>query len=319
MKAAIETRRASPRSPPARARSTRSADEVRAPRADSARSANRLVADEFLRPRRRPSTSSRRRRRRSSTGTARLRRLGDRRSSRRRRSPECFARLTDAVRKGGTAVERRRHAVAPSIPSGSSSRAPWRRSPRMTALLLANLLERREGAALEGVSTSRRGTGCSASSLARAEPERPGDGASTGRTCWRSREEHARQRASRIASARSPAARSRCRSATGYDLVLLPNFLHHFDPPTLRAAAREGARRARARRPRRDRRVRPRRRPLGPARRGALLARHARRHAGAATRTRSPSTRACSSAPASTARRSTSCRRRPARVVIAGA
>jgi hypothetical protein len=42
---------------------------------------------------------------------------------------ECFERLTDAVRRGGTAVADEGLLGAPAIPCGSSSPAAWRRSP----------------------------------------------------------------------------------------------------------------------------------------------------------------------------------------------
>ena len=63
-----------------------------------------------------------------------------------------------------------------------------------------------------------------------------------------------------------------------YDVVLLTNFLHHFDVPDLRAAGGEGPRGPRAGRPRPHAGIHPRARPRHAARDGRLRADDARHH-----------------------------------------
>ena len=72
--------------------------------------------------------------------------------------------------------------------------------------------------------------------------------------------------------------RNRLRPRT-YDVVLLPNFLHHFDVTSVRVTAEKGVRCPETRRPGRDGRVHPQRRPRHPSRGRGVRAHDAHHHA----------------------------------------
>ena len=170
-----------------------------------------------------------------------------------------FARLTDAVRRGGTAVEGD-GSLAPEHPmwvefarahgaAGRHDRAAARQRPgaaRPDPRLGAR--HRRRPRAL------------------RHHPRAATPEARVVALDWpnvlavAARERGARRRA-RTASRRCPAAPSTSTSARDHALVLLTNFLHHFDPPTNERLLAPRARGAGARRPRGRRRVRARREP----------------------------------------------------------
>lgn len=142
---------------------------------------------------------------------------------------EGFARLTDAVRGGGTAVAGD-GTLAPEHPVWVEFARAMAPLARMSAMLLANLLEieRMPPASLLDVAA---GHGMYGITLARLSP-------STHVTAldWAPvltvATEHAQ------AAGIADRFHTRAGSALsvpwgeGYDLVLLPNFLHHFDPPT---------------------------------------------------------------------------------------
>ena len=140
---------------------------------------------------------------------------------------EGFTRLTDAVRRGGTAISAD-GALAPEHPVWVEFARAMAPIAAMTAALLANLLdiEHAPGGKILDIAA---GHGMFGITLARLNPA-----VELTALDWRNvlavAEEHAR--------AAGIGARFRTLAGSafevpfgdGYDLVLLPNFLHHFDP-----------------------------------------------------------------------------------------
>jgi hypothetical protein len=142
---------------------------------------------------------------------------------------EGFTRLTDAVRRGGTAIPEE-GTLAPEHPVWVEFARAMGPLAGMTAMLLANLLDAEHAPAWKVLDIAA-GHGLFGITLARTNPR-----ASVVALDWRNvltvAEENAR--------AAGVADRFQIRPGSafdepwgdGYDLVLLPNFLHHFDPPT---------------------------------------------------------------------------------------
>ena len=142
---------------------------------------------------------------------------------------EGFSRLTDAVRRGGTAVSDE-GALAPEHPVWVEFARAMAPLAGMTAMLLANLLDAERapgwkvldiaaGHGLFGITLARLNAGVQVTGLDWPNVLAVAD-------------EHAR------AAGVAERFHTLCGSAfevpfgEGYDVVLLPNFLHHFDPPT---------------------------------------------------------------------------------------
>jgi ubiquinone/menaquinone biosynthesis C-methylase UbiE len=142
---------------------------------------------------------------------------------------ECFLGLTEAVRRGGTAV--------PDDGTLSPENPVWVQFARsmapiagMTGLLLANLLEAEQAGPLKVLDVAA-GHGMFGIVLARVNPR-----VEVTALDWRSvlavAEEHARAAGVATRYHLLPGSALEVPFGQGYDLVLLPNFLHHFDPPT---------------------------------------------------------------------------------------
>jgi SAM-dependent methyltransferase len=142
---------------------------------------------------------------------------------------EGFTRLTDAVRRGGTAVPDD-GTLAPDHPVWVEFARAMSGIAGLTAVMLANLLDI-EHTPVRRVLDVAAGHGMFGITLARLNPS-----VEVTALDWRNvlavAEEHAR--------AAGVTARFRTLTGSafevpfgdGYDLVLLPNFLHHFDPAT---------------------------------------------------------------------------------------
>jgi precorrin-6B methylase 2 len=142
---------------------------------------------------------------------------------------EGFTRLTDAVRRGGTAVSAE-GALAPEHPVWVEFARAMAPLAGMSALLLATLLDAEHAPPWKVLDVAA-GHGMFGITLARLNP-----GIEVTALDWQNvlavAAEHARMA--------GVAARVRMLAGSafdvpfgdGYDLVLLPNFLHHFDPPT---------------------------------------------------------------------------------------
>lgn len=142
---------------------------------------------------------------------------------------EGFTRLTEAVRRGGTAVSDQ-GTLAPEHPVWVEFARAMAPVARMTAALLANLLDA-ETAGPWKVLDVAAGHGLFGIALAERNPR-----ARIVALDWASvlgvAQEHAR--AAGVADRFATIAGSAfdVPLGEGYDLVLLPNFLHHCDPPT---------------------------------------------------------------------------------------
>ena len=142
---------------------------------------------------------------------------------------EGFTRLTDAVRRGGTAVPDD-GALAPEHPVWVEFAGAMAPLAGMAAILLANLLDVEHAPGWRVLDIAA-GHGMFGITLARLNP-----GVQVTALDWKNvlavADEHAR--------AAGVAERFRMLTGSafdvpfgdGYDLVLLPNFLHHFDPAT---------------------------------------------------------------------------------------
>jgi 2-polyprenyl-3-methyl-5-hydroxy-6-metoxy-1,4-benzoquinol methylase len=142
---------------------------------------------------------------------------------------EAFARLTEAVRRGGTAVGEQGTLSAdhPIWVEFARSMAPI---AGMSAMLLANLLEAARAPRWRVLDIAA-GHGMFGIALARENPN-----ATVFALDWRNvlavAEENATAAGVRDRFHTIPGSAFEVDWGTGYDLVLLPNFLHHFDPPT---------------------------------------------------------------------------------------
>jgi ubiquinone/menaquinone biosynthesis C-methylase UbiE len=142
---------------------------------------------------------------------------------------EGFTRLTDAVRRGGTAIPDE-GTLAPAHPVWVEFARAMAPLAALSGNLLADLLDI-EHAPPGKVLDVAAGHGMFGIALARRNPR-----VQVTALDWRNvlavAEEHAR--AADVAARFHPLAGSAFEVpfGDGYDLVLLPNFLHHFDPPT---------------------------------------------------------------------------------------
>jgi len=142
---------------------------------------------------------------------------------------DAFARLTDAVRRGGTAVPEH-GTLAPEHPVWVEFARSMAPVAGMTALLLGNLLEVEHAPGWQVLDVAA-GHGMFGITLARLNA-----GVRVTALDWQNvlvvAEEHARM-AGVAARFRTLAGSAfEVPFGAGYDLVLLPNILHHFDPPT---------------------------------------------------------------------------------------
>ena len=142
---------------------------------------------------------------------------------------EGFTRLTDAVRRGGSAVPNDA-TLAPEHPvwvEFARSMAPL---ASMTAVLLANLLDIEHAPACKVLDIAA-GHGMFGITLARLH-----SGVQVTALDWQNvlavADEHARAAGVADRFHTLPGSALEVPFGDGYDLVLLPNFLHHFDPPT---------------------------------------------------------------------------------------
>jgi 2-polyprenyl-3-methyl-5-hydroxy-6-metoxy-1,4-benzoquinol methylase len=142
---------------------------------------------------------------------------------------ETFARLTDAVRKGGTAIE--------DDGTLSAENPVWVEFARamapiagMSALMLANLLEVEKAPGWKVLDIAA-GHGMFGIVLARMNPK-----VRVTAVDWKNvlavAEEHAHAAGVAERYRTLPGSAFDVPFGEGFDLVLLPNFLHHFDPPT---------------------------------------------------------------------------------------
>jgi ubiquinone/menaquinone biosynthesis C-methylase UbiE len=140
---------------------------------------------------------------------------------------EGFTRLTDAVRRGGTAVPES-GTLAPEHPVWVEFARAMAPLAGMTALLLANLLEVEQSPPANVLDVSA-GHGMFGITLAKLAPSARVTGLD-----WRNvlvvAEEHARAAGVAERYALRPGSALEVDWGGGYDLVLLPNFLHHFAP-----------------------------------------------------------------------------------------
>jgi SAM-dependent methyltransferase len=142
---------------------------------------------------------------------------------------ESFARLTDAVRRGGTALsdEGTLSNDHPVWVEFARAMAP---AARFTATLLANLLDAAAAPRWKVLDVAA-GHGMFGIVLAVENPHAEVFGLD-----WPTVLTVARENAERAGVGQRyrtiPGSAFEVEWGTGYDLVLLPNFLHHFDPPT---------------------------------------------------------------------------------------
>ena len=142
---------------------------------------------------------------------------------------EAFARLTEAVRRGGTAIgdQGTLSADHPIWVEFARSMGPV---AGMTAMLLANALDAARAPHWRVLDIAA-GHGMFGITLVRENPN-----ATVFALDWRNvltvAEENATAAGVRDRFHTIPGSAFEVDWGTGYDLVLLPNFLHHFDPPT---------------------------------------------------------------------------------------
>jgi len=140
-----------------------------------------------------------------------------------------FTRLTDAVRRGRSAVPAD-GALAPEHPVWVEFARAMAPLAGMTAILLANLLDVEHAPAWKVLDVAA-GHGLFGITLARLNPK-----VEVTALDWRNvlavAEEHARAAGLGTRFHPLPGSAFDVPFGAGYDLVLLPNFLHHFDVPT---------------------------------------------------------------------------------------
>ena len=140
-----------------------------------------------------------------------------------------FVRLTDAVRRGGSAVPDG-GALAPEHPVWVEFARAMAPVAGVTAVLLANHLDAEHAPAWKILDVAA-GHGLYGITLARWNPK-----ATVVALDWRNvlavAEEHARAAGVQARFRTLPGSAFDVAWGDGYDLVLLPNFLHHFDVPT---------------------------------------------------------------------------------------
>ena len=142
---------------------------------------------------------------------------------------DAFTRLTDAVRRGGTAVPDG-GTLAPEHPVWVEFARAMAPLAGMTAVLLANHLDAEHAPAWKILDVAA-GHGLFGITLARMNPR-----ATVVALDWRNvltvAEEHARAAGVQARFRTLPGSAFDVAWGDGYDVVLLPNFLHHFDVPT---------------------------------------------------------------------------------------
>jgi len=140
---------------------------------------------------------------------------------------EGFARLTDAVRRGGTAIPND-GGLAPEHPMWIDFARAMAPVAGMSAVLLANLLDVEHAPSWKVLDIAA-GHGMFGITLARLN-----HGVQVTALDWKNvlavAEEHARAAGVTDRFRMLPGSALELPFGDGYDLVLLPNFLHHFDP-----------------------------------------------------------------------------------------
>ena len=178
---------------------------------------------------------------------------------------ESFQQLTAAVRRGGTAVSDE-GTVSHDNPIWVEFARAMAPLMRMPAQLLADLVGGDRGQPLRVLDVAA-GHGLFGITVAEALPPRPTSRRSTGRTCWRSRRRTRARAGVADRYALLPGSAFDVDWGGPYDVVLLTNFLHHFDVPTCEQLAAKALRGPRAGRPGPDAGVHPRARPRHARRR----------------------------------------------------
>jgi ubiquinone/menaquinone biosynthesis C-methylase UbiE len=142
---------------------------------------------------------------------------------------EGFNRLTDAVRRGGTAVSDE-GTLSPEHPIWVEFARAMAPVAGMIGQLLANFLDVEQAPDWKVLDVAA-GHGMFGITLARLNP-----GVQVTALDWKNvlavAEEHARAAGVAARFRTLPGSALELPFGDGYDLVLLPNFLHHFDPPT---------------------------------------------------------------------------------------
>jgi ubiquinone/menaquinone biosynthesis C-methylase UbiE len=142
---------------------------------------------------------------------------------------DSFTRLTDAVRLGGTAVPAE-GTLAPEHPIWVDFARAMGPLAGMTAVLFANLLEVERAPALRVLDIAA-GHGMFGVTLARLNPQ-----ITVTALDWKNVLAVAEENAHAAGVAERfrilPGSALEIDYGTNFDLVLVPNFLHHFDPPT---------------------------------------------------------------------------------------
>jgi ubiquinone/menaquinone biosynthesis C-methylase UbiE len=138
-----------------------------------------------------------------------------------------FARLTDAVRRGGTAIPND-GGLAPEHPMWVEFARAMAPLAGMSAMLLANLLDVEHAPSWKVLDVAA-GHGMFGITLARLNP-----GVHVTALDWKNvltvADEHARAAGVIDRFRALPGSALEVPFGDGYDVVLLPNFLHHFDP-----------------------------------------------------------------------------------------
>jgi 2-polyprenyl-3-methyl-5-hydroxy-6-metoxy-1,4-benzoquinol methylase len=142
---------------------------------------------------------------------------------------EGFTRLTDAVRRGGTAISAD-GSLAPEHPMWVEFARSMAPLAGMTAMLLANVLDAEHAPGWKVLDVAA-GHGMFGIALAQAN-----SGVQVTALDWKNvltvADDHARAAGVTARFHKLEGSAFDVPFGDGYDLVLLPNFLHHFDPPT---------------------------------------------------------------------------------------
>jgi ubiquinone/menaquinone biosynthesis C-methylase UbiE len=142
---------------------------------------------------------------------------------------DSFARLTDAVRRGGTAVPEE-GTLAPEHPVWVDFARAMAPMAGMSGVLLANLLDIENGGAMQILDIAA-GHGMFGITLARLNPQ-----LTVTALDWKNvlavAEANARAAGVIDRFRKLPGSALEIDYGQGYDVILVPNFLHHFDLPT---------------------------------------------------------------------------------------
>jgi ubiquinone/menaquinone biosynthesis C-methylase UbiE len=142
---------------------------------------------------------------------------------------DSFARLTDAVRRGGTALSEF-GTLAPEHPVWVDFARAMGPLAGMTGILLGNLLDIERAPACKVLDIAA-GHGMFGITLARLNP-RVNVTALDWKNVLAVADENAREAGVSERFRTLPGSALEVAYGDGYDLILVPNFLHHFDPPT---------------------------------------------------------------------------------------